>query len=206
MANLNEHWNDIFSKKTSSELGWYEKDVSQTLKFLEHIPLKEPATVFLPGAGTSELVDELFTRGHHLILNDISDEALHKLKNRIGTDKKLTWLHHDISRPLPDDITQADIWIDRAVLHFLLEETDIQGYFANLRSAITQGGYVLLAEFSTKGAPKCAGLELHRYSIEEITERMGNEFELIKHEDYTYINPLGDPRPYIYALYKKQND
>ncbi len=206
MPNLNEHWNDIFSKKTSSELGWYEKDVSQTLKFLEHIPLKEPATVFLPGAGTSELVDELFARGHHLILNDISDEALHKLENRIGTDKKLTWLHHDISRPLPDDIIQADIWIDRAVLHFLLEETDIQGYFANLRSAITQGGYVLLAEFSTKGAPKCAGLELHRYSIEEITERMGNEFELIKHEDYTYINPLGDPRPYIYALYKKQND
>ncbi len=53
MANLNEHWNDIFSKKPSSELGWYEKDVSQTLKFLEHIPLNMPATVFLPGAGTS---------------------------------------------------------------------------------------------------------------------------------------------------------
>jgi hypothetical protein len=32
---------------------------------------------------------------------------------------------------------------------------------------------------------------------------MGPEFKLVKHEDYTFINPFGDPRPYIYALYKK---
>ena len=63
----------------------------------------------------------------------------------------------------------------------------------------------MLAEFSTAGAPKCAGLELHRYSVEEMTERMGAEFELAKHEDYTFINPFGDPRPYTYALYKKRN-
>ena len=205
MTTLNEHWNNIFSNTSESKLGWYEKDVSQTLRFLDQIPSNKSATVFLPGAGTSVLVDELMARGHELILNDISDEALNKLKNRIGSDKRLTWLHHDISKPLPDNIPKADIWIDRAVLHFLLEEADIQGCFANLQSAITQGGYALLAEFSTAGARKCAGLELHRYSIQEMTMRMGEEFELVKHEDYTYINPFGDPRPYIYALYKKDN-
>jgi len=205
MTKLNEHWNAIFSNKSDSELGWYENDVSQSLKFLEQILLSKSTTIFLPGAGTSVLVDELLARGHKLILNDISDEALNKLRNRIGTNNRLTWLHHNISKPLPDDIPQAHIWIDRAVLHFLLEEADIQGYFSNLKSAINPGGYVLLAEFSTMGAPKCAGLELHRYSIEEMTRRMGSEFELIKHEEYTYINPFGDPRPYIYALYKKSS-
>ena len=204
MTTPNQHWNAIYSSKTDPELGWYERDVSQTLKFLDLIPEREIGIVFLPGAGTSVLVDELLAREYEVILNDISDEALRKLKNRIGVNKdKLTWLHHDISNPLPDGIPQADIWIDRAVLHFLLEEATIQGYFSNLHSAIRPGGYALLAEFSTTGAPKCAGLELHRYSVEEITERMGSEFVLIKHEDYTYINPFGDPRPYMYALYQK---
>lgn len=205
MTTPNQHWNAIFTTRTDSELGWYEGDVSQTLKFLDLIPQSENVTVFLPGAGTSVLVDELLAREHRLILNDISDEALNKLRSRIGMNDRLTWLHHDISKPLPDGIPQAYIWIDRAVLHFLLEEADIQGYFSNLHSVIRPGGYVLLAEFSTTGAPKCTGLELHRYSVEEMTQRMGAGFELVKHEDYTFINPSGDPRPYIYALYRKHD-
>lgn len=204
MTTLDQHWNAIYSTKADPNLGWYESDASQTLKFLSLIPQSEAATVFLPGAGTSVLVDELLSRGHKLILNDISDEALNKLKERIGANDRLTWLHHDISKPIPDGIPRGEIWIDRAVLHFLLEEADIQGYFANLNSWVRLGGYVLLAEFSTAGAPKCAGLELHRYSVDEMTERLGPGFDLLKQEDYTFINPFGDPRPYVYALYRRK--
>lgn len=203
MTTRHEHWNTIFSTKDNSELGWYEEDVSQTLKFLDQMRLPESPTVLLPGAGTSMLVDELLARGCKLVLNDISDEALNRLRGRIGTSNKLTWLHHDISKPIPEGIPVADVWIDRAVLHFLLEEADIREYFANLQSGVKPGGYVLLAEFSTKGARKCAGLELHRYSIEEMTKRIGSGFKLIKYEEYTYTSAAGDPRPYIYALYQK---
>lgn len=206
MTTTNRHWNAIFSARSDPELGWYESDTSQTLKFLDLIPQGKNTTVFLPGAGTSVLVDELLARGHGLILNDISDAALNKLRSRIGTNAELTWLQHDISKPLPKGIPRADIWIDRAVLHFLLEEADIQGYFTNLDSAIRPGGYILLAEFSPSGAPECAGLALHRYSVEEMTQRIGVGFELVKAEDYTFINPAGEPRPYVYALYKKKAD
>lgn len=205
MTSSNKHWNSIFSATSDPQLGWYEKDVSQTLRFLDLIPREKTTTVFLPGAGTSVLVDELIARGHRLILNDISDIALDKLKSRIGTEKELHWLHYDIAKPLPDDTIQADTWIDRAVLHFLLDETDIQGYFANLKATVRPGGYALLAEFAITGAPKCAGLELHRYSVEEMAKCLGNSFELEKHEDYTYINPSGDPRPYVYGLFRKQD-
>jgi len=206
MTTPNQHWNAIFSTKADSELGWYESDVSQTLKFLDLIPHSKNATIFLPGAGTSVLVDELLAGGHKMILNDISDEALTKLKNRLGKNEgRVSWLHHDISKPFSDSLPHADIWIDRAVLHFLLEEADIKGYFSNLHSAIRPGGYALLAEFSTMGAPKCAGLEVHRYSVEEMTKRMDPGFELVKYESYTFINPFGDSRPYIYALYKRNN-
>jgi EEF1A lysine methyltransferase 2 len=203
VASPNEHWNAIFSAKKDPELGWYEKDALQTLKFLEKIPHPKPATVFLPGAGTSVLVDELLARGYRIILNDISDSALKKLKERVGSNDRLTWLHHDISKPLPDGLPSVDIWIDRAVLHFLLNEEDIKGYFANLRFSLRNGGYALLAEFSSEGAPKCAGLQLHRYSIDEMNMRIGPGFQLVEHEDYIFINPSGDPRPYIYSLYRK---
>jgi hypothetical protein len=52
--------------------------------------------------------------------------------------------------------------------------------------------------------PALAGLTLHRYSIEELSERLGSSFTLISHFDHIYINPYGDPRPYIYALFKRE--
>ena len=200
-----QHWNTIFSTKADPDLGWHEGDVAQTLKFLDFIPQTKAAAIFLPGAGTSILVDALLSRGARLILNDISDEALKKLRQRIGSHPdRLTWLHHDISKPLPGGLPRADIWIDRAVLHFLLDETQIAGYFDNLRSAVRPGGHALLAEFSILGAPKCAGLDVHRYSVEEMAERLGAGFELVQQEDFTFINPSGDPRPYVYALFRRK--
>lgn len=204
MAVPYEHWNKVFASKSDPEFGWYESDVSQTMKFLDMIPKADDSMIFLPGAGTSVLVDVLLARGCRLMLNDISDEALARLEGRVGRkEENLIWLRHDISRPLPDGIPEVDIWIDRAVLHFLLDEEEIQGYFSNLNSAICPGGYALLAEFSASGSRKCAGLEVHRYSVNEMTERMGESFELVAHEDYTFITPSGEERLYIYALYRK---
>lgn len=198
-----QHWDAIFLAKSNAELGWYESDTSQTLKLLGLIPESKEHVIFLPGAGTSTLVDELLAKEYKLILNDISKQALKQLKNRIGTSERSQWLHHDMSKPLPKDTSQVDIWLDRAVLHFLVESIDIQGYFENLRSTVRRKGYVLLAEFSLAGALQCAGLDVHQYSVEEMTERLGKEFELITSEDYIYTNPSGAPRPYIYALYQR---
>lgn len=144
------------------------------------------------------------TKGYKLILNDISEVALRNVSGRIGQYEKVSLLHHDMSQPLPDAlVSTVDIWVDRAVLHFLLKEEDIQGYFANLRAAVQRGGHVLLAEFSSSGAQKCAGLELHRYSIAEMSMRLGDDFTLLASEEHTYINPSGQPRPYIYGLFRK---
>jgi len=204
MADLVGHWNAVFAAKDDPQLGWYEADVAQTLRFLDLVPADGRATIFLPGAGTSLLVDELLARGTRLVLNDISDEALRKLEQRIGKPTPPpVWLHHDIAQPLPPGVPLCDLWVDRAVLHFLLEEPAIDGYFRNLRAILRAGGHVLLAEFAVSGAPKCAGLEVHRYSVAEMADRLGPGFDLVKAEDFTFVNPAGDPRPYIYALFRR---
>lgn len=203
MGSTTEHWNEVFTSRDDAELGWYENDPAQTLKFLQEVPDLDTATVFLPGAGTSVLVDVLLPRCRLLVLNDISDVALEKLRARLGADANVHWLHHDIARPLPKTVPSADVWTDRAVLHFLLEEEQIAGYFDNLRATVKPGGHVLLAEFAPDGAPKCAGLALHRYSAAELAQRIGADFTLVREERYVYINPFGGSRPYTYALFQR---
>jgi SAM-dependent methyltransferase len=198
------HWDDIFSKTEDEKMGWYEKDTSQTFNLLQQIPDWEKATVFIPGAGTSILIEKLLSKGLRLILNDISSEALHKVKKRLqGKCEKIDWLCQDIAQPIKATIADVDIWIDRAVLHFLTNEDDIQGYFKNVKSLLKPDGHAIFAEFSMTGATKCAGLTLHRYSVDELSIRLGSSFKLIAQFDYTYINPSGERRPYIYALFKR---
>jgi len=205
MKSSSEHWDAVFSNGDDSKLGWYEKDAFQTFKLLNHIPQWEGATVFVPGAGTSVLIEELLGKGARLVLNDISNEALNKVKGRLGDKVNgINWLCQDISEPIHGAIPDIDVWIDRAVLHFLTDEEDIKGYFENVRAALKTGGYAMFAEFSKTGATECAGLTLHRYSLEELSERLGPSFKPISHFDHIYINPYGEPRPYVYVLYRRE--
>ncbi len=201
MKILSEHWNSIFAKTDTEKLGWYESDFEQTIKFLEQIPNWQNSTIFVSGAGTTGLVDLLLQENTNLVLNDISKKALDLLKEKhTDKEKQIRWLCQDISKPLPD--LQVDIWIDRAVLHFLTDEAAIEQYFINLEKSVKATGYAIFAEFSKLGATKCAGLELTQYDSPELQKRLKN-FNLIKEEDYIYYQPSGDPRPYIYTLFQK---
>lgn len=204
MKSSSGHWDTIFSTTKDTKLGWYEKDVSRTLGLLDKIPGWNNSAIFIPGAGTSLLTGELLSRGAELVLNDISCKALSRVKRSLGPKPgKVHWLCQDISQPVKSVIPGIDIWIDRAVLHFLTDKAGITGYFKNLNSLLKPGGYALFAEFSKTGAEKCAGLAVHRYSVEELSERLGPSFRLVTHFAYTYINRYGEPRPYVYALFKK---
>ncbi len=206
MKSTSNHWDQIFTRTEDEMLGWYEKDTSPTFQLLHQIPDWEQATVFLPGAGTSILIDDLMSRGiKKVILNDISNEALNRVRQRLHKGcEHVHWLCQDIAEPITEPLPEVDIWIDRAVLHFLTSDDDIKGYFENLKSILKPGGHAIFAEFSLIGAPKCAGLALHRYSIDELSKKAGPSFTLVSHFDHTYIMPSGDPRPYIYALLKRE--
>jgi len=204
MNSTANHWDKIFSSSEDQLFGWYEKDPSKLIELPDLSFNWKDYVVFLPGIGTSSIVEELLSLGARLILNDISQKALNKIEERIGPNRtKASLCCQDVALPLPDTTPKVDFWIDRAVLHFLTEEKDIVGYFHNLRSIVKNEGYTLFAQFSLKGASKCAGLNIKRYSAEELTERLGSNFQLITQFDYTHISPNGDPRPYIYVLYKR---
>lgn len=204
MKTCADHWNEIFHKTDDKKLGWYENDYTQTQKFLALIPEWEHAKIFVPGVGTSGLIDILSNSDAELVLNDISSEAIEKARHRHRNKKRaICWLCQDITQALPADLDDIDIWIDRAVLHFLVEEASVAAYFRNVHETVKPGGYALFAEFSKTGATKCAGLDVRRYDLDELKSCL-MAFELVASDEYTYINPHGDPRPYLYTLFKKK--
>lgn len=87
-----------------------------------------------------------------------------------GYDGNYQVLLHDLGMPLTQ-VQSVDLWFDRAVVHFLLDESAITQYFDNLKASVRSGSYVLLAEFSKPGVEKCAGLSVHRYSLAEMQAR-----------------------------------
>ena len=123
MTSTKDHWDNIFSKTNDTKLGWYEKDTSQIFKLLSEIKELKEATVFLPSAGTSILIEDLIPKVDTLILNDISEEAFNYVRQKLKEgSEKIVWLCQDIAQPIKEPITKIDIWIDRAVLHFLTDE------------------------------------------------------------------------------------
>jgi hypothetical protein len=198
------HWDSVFKTTSDSSLGWYEEDFSPTLSLLKQLPTLQHKVVFIPGVGTSSLVEELLNKGSQVIINDISVEAINHVIDRLESQHKIiSWHNQDISQPVAGITDGIDIWIDRAVLHFLLDEQQQLGYFNNLHAALKVGGYALFAEFSMNGATKCAGLPVNHYSIASLTACVGDNYEVMAHFDHEYFNPNGDPRSYLYVMYKR---
>ncbi|RLD28574.1 MAG: class I SAM-dependent methyltransferase [Bacteroidetes bacterium] len=202
---LSKHWNNAYSNKPEEKLGWYETDLSPTLKLITKTGLNKSARILNIGAGSTTLIDELIKIGYlNLIATDLSEVALKNLKDRIG-NRKVECIVDDLTKPTKlKNIASVDLWIDRAVLHFFTEKTDQDTYFKLLNSKVNKDGFALIAEFNLKGATVCSGLPIHRYSKEMLIEKLENNFELIDSFDYTYIMPNGAERPYIYTLFRKK--
>ena len=89
------------------------------------------------------------------------------------------------------------------MLHFFTKESQIQEYFKLIKSALKISGFVILAEFSQEGANKCCGLDVLNYNAEMLQDRLGEAFKLIESFNYTYTQPSGNTRDYVYTLFKR---
>ena len=102
------------------------------------------------------------------------------------------------------DLGEYDIWHDRAVLHFLLDEEEYQSYVSNLESCIPVGGFAVIETFSIDGAEMCCGLKLRRYSEDMLVELLGENWQLLRSMNHVYTNPSGGERPYISTVFQRK--
>ena len=207
-VDFKEYWNKIYTNKKVEELGWYEENPEQSLRLTEQCYLKNNDHILSVGTGASTIIDKLIELGYsNITATDISSTSLEKLKTRLGIEesKKVQWIVDDLVKPKKLlNIDVVDLWHDRAVLHFLTEESDQNIYFDLLENTVKPLGYVIIASFNMNGATTCSGLPIFRYDVESISSKLGNEFTLINSFDYNYTMPSGEIRPYIYTLFRRK--
>ena len=206
-SSMKEHWDEIYEALDADELTWYEEIPEASIKLLSKCHINKDESILDVGAGASTFIDYLINQGFsNIIATDISEIALNKIKERLGKEKAslVRWIVDDITQPAHiQNLRDIAVWHDRAVLHFLLEENQQQMYLSTLKKVVKKGGYVIIAAFSLKGAKKCSGLEVKNYDQNMLAEFLGKDFSFLDSFDYTHYMPSGQPRPYVYTLFQR---
>jgi trans-aconitate methyltransferase len=149
------------------------------------------------------LPDFLLEKGFtDITLVDISEEALEAAKNRLGEkSKQITWLAADVANFTPPK--KYDLWHDRAVFHFLLDEKDVQNYVKTASENIVQGGFLIISTFSNNGPDECSGLKVQQYSEKELTKKFNKTFKKLECFAENHITPSGGRQNFLFCVFQK---
>ncbi len=135
---------------------------------------------------------------------DISDEAIQLAKRRLGSRSGMVqWYVEDVtdfdpSRPI-------DLWHDRAVLHFLTDETDRARYHSTLEKSLSECGRGVIATFALDGPKRCSGLPVVRYGPDEMRTFLGSQFRLLDFVRETHVTPSGIEQRFMFFRFERRS-
>lgn len=205
---LKAHWDRVYTGNEVENLGWYENKPEPSLGLVKKYLAQKQAHIIDIGSGATTLIEHLFESGYqNLTTLDLSEVALQKGRERLGAKRaaQVNWVKDDITAPEHlEQIKPADLWHDRAVLHFLTSEKDQQAYFESLRAVLKPDGIAVISAFAIGSTEKCTGLDVVTYDEKMIAERLGDEFKLLEAFEHIYTMPSGSTRKYIYTVFKRE--
>ena len=195
------HWEQIYGSKRPGELSWFQPTARLSLELIQRVAPGRAAAVLDVGGGASTLVDGLLAEGYRRVtVLDLAGAGLAQSRQRLGAaSEQVTWLQADVlTASLPRE--GLDVWHDRAVFHFLTAAHDRQRYVEQVRHAMRPGGHVLVATFAHDGPSRCSGLDVARYSPDELHGEFGDEFRLLSSTKEDHVTPAGAHQAFIYCL------
>jgi len=204
MLTKKEHWEKVFSTKQENEVSWYQPKPQTSIHFFTENHIPKEAKIIDIGGGDSYLIDNLLELGYHnLSLLDISENAIERIKNRLGAkSEKVTFIVSDVLDFQPE--TKFDVWHDRASFHFLITDDEIENYKKLVSNSIHQNGFLFLGTFSENGPLKCSGLEITQYSEAKFESVFGSDFEKVNCFTENHPTPFDTIQNFIFCTFKKQ--
>jgi 2-polyprenyl-3-methyl-5-hydroxy-6-metoxy-1,4-benzoquinol methylase len=197
---MQAHWEKVYSTKAANEVSWYRPHLERSLELIRRAVPKVSASIIDVGAGASTLVDDLLQLGYtDVTVLDISEAALDVAKQRLGeASRSVRWLCADVTRA---DLApgQFDLWHDRAVFHFLTAAEDRRNYVRTVAQAVKPGGHVIVSTFGPEGPVKCSGLDIMRYSADELHAEFGGRFRLVESSEEVHHTPFGTTQQFLYC-------
>ena len=199
-----QHWENIYQKKEIDGVSWYQKIPQESLQLIKKYSISNSDKIIDIGCGKSFLADFLLELNYNDIsLVDISSNALKEVKERLQ-NKSLNFIETDILNFNSND--KYDIWHDRAVFHFITDSEGIKKYISLCNEYINKGGVLILGTFAEDGPLKCSGLEIKRYSVDQISGLFKETFELVESFKMLHKTPFDTEQSFSFCVLRKFTD
>jgi len=198
---MKSHWETVYNTKAADAVSWYAPHLNASLSYIQRTELPHSASVIDVGGGEATLVDDLLNAGYENVsVFDISGKALQVAQERLAhRASKVDWVVGDV---LTHAFTMqsVDIWHDRAVFHFLTEESQRRAYVAQVLHALRPGGFAIVGTFGPEGPLQCSGLQVSRYAPDELHGKFGGRFQLVASSFDQHTTPWGSKQQFVYCF------
>jgi hypothetical protein len=197
------HWDSAYRDRGSTAVSWYQPAPTVSIELIHRTDIARDAAIIDIGGGASGLVDALLADGFcDVSVLDVSGVALDEVRQRLASDAPVTLIHGDLLHWSPE--RSFDLWHDRAVFHFLVDEHERATYLRTLRGAVHKSGFVILGTFAPDGPSHCSGLRVARYSGEELSEVLGPDFEVRERLREEHVTPAGVVQPFTWLVARRR--
>lgn len=197
---MQAHWETVYSTKAATEVSWYCPHLERSRQLIRRAVPNTSASIIDVGGGASTLVDDLIQDGYRdITVLDISECALDIARRRLGdASRQARWVCADATRA---DLGSGrfDLWHDRAVFHFLTAAEDRRNYVRAVARAVKPGGHVIMSTFGPQGPLKCSGLDVIRYTADELHDEFGGRFRLVESSEEAHHTPFGSTQQFLYC-------
>ncbi len=197
-----QHWEGVYASKAPGEVSWYQPVPEYSLQLIEASAIDHDDPIIDAGGGASTLVDHLLERGFRdITVLDLSAAALAHARRRLGDRAgNVSWIEGDVTQFRAT--RRYALWHDRAVFHFLTDRGDRQRYVEAVESALVDRGHLVLSTFGPEGPTRCSGLDIQRYSVEQLCEWFGGAFELRGDVLEEHHTPAGGAQQFLYTWWQ----
>jgi len=198
------HWQAVYKTKACTDVSWYQPVPQRSLELIQATGLPPEAALLDVGGGASTLVDHLLDAGFKdITVLDVAPAALEESKARLGSaGVQIRWIAADATTWQPP--RRYDLWHDRAVFHFLVDAALREQYLSVLEAAVAPGGYVVMATFGLQGPARCSGLDVQRYSVEDLSAVLGPAFRLVTSDIDEHVTPGSQVQQFVYGLWQAE--
>lgn len=195
------HWEKIYQTKKNDGVSWFQEIPTESIELIKKYSSDNSDKIIDVGCGKGFLADNLLeSKFKDITLVDISSNALSEINNRLKNEY-LSFIETDILDFNSD--YKYDIWHDRAVFHFITENKSIDKYISLCNNYINRDGTLIIGTFAEDGPLKCSGLEIKRYSINDLVNLFKENFELAEGFKMLHQTPFDTQQSFTFCVFKK---
>lgn len=198
------HWDAAYQNGDTSR-SWYQSHADVSLALIREAAPDPEAAIVDVGGGASTLVDGLLAEGYRdLTVLDISRVGLDLAAARLGPGpaSDVTWVLADLLTWHPE--RTYDLWHDRAVLHFMTADSDLDEYRQCVMAATAPGATVVVGVFGPDGPESCSGLPVRRFDPATMAGWLGPDFLVERSVLQDHRTPTGGGQQFLWTVARRQ--